>query len=117
MRSTRRAMRCWFLGAIKPVIQNFMIGSFRRLKKSGNNTWKNIKQGSMGNKEQTMAKRFRDLQANVRTPKQIADANLDAESILLEMNLRALRESRNKTQQEMAQLIEKTQPQLSQIES
>ena len=64
-----------------------------------------------------MAKRFRDLQARVRTHEQVAEADRGAEEIVLEMNLRALRESRHKTQQEMAQIIEKTQPELSQIES
>jgi DNA-binding XRE family transcriptional regulator len=62
-------------------------------------------------------KRFRDLQARVRTPAEIAESNRAAEGIVLEMNLRALRERLHKTQAEMALLVEKTQPELSQIEN
>ena len=64
-----------------------------------------------------MAKRFRTLQSRVRTRAQIEETDGEAQRMVLEMNLRALRESRHKTQQEMASLVEKTQPQLSQIEA
>jgi len=60
--------------------------------------------------------RWKEVQKRKLSPKQVEDVRKRVADEVLEMNLRSLRESLGKTQDEIANLADVTQSQLSKIE-
>jgi DNA-binding XRE family transcriptional regulator len=59
---------------------------------------------------------WNDIKAHKLSPEKIAEARRQAEDDVLEMNLRALRESVGKTQEDVARSAEMSQSELSRLE-
>ena len=60
--------------------------------------------------------RWSDIKAKGRSPEHLARLDREVEQDVLEMNLRLLRESTGKTQEELAALAEMSQSELSRVE-
>lgn len=60
--------------------------------------------------------RWADIKARKLSPEQIAEVREQADADVLEMNLRALRESTGKTQEEIAAAADMSQSELSRLE-
>ncbi len=63
-----------------------------------------------------MTKKWSDIKGKGRSAEHLARLDAEVEREVLAMNLRALRESAGKTQEELAVLVELSQPELSRFE-